>query len=435
MTILLTSIGSHGDIHPYVGVGQALRRRGHEVALLANPYFKRVADDAGLEFIPVGEYLDLKDINKRPELMGSFTGTKRILQDLIIPEAPNFFRTLEQLFKSRRVDAVFTHQICFGSAWACHKHGIPCAVGSLAPIGWPNVDDPTHFTPLTKRDPSPRAMRWWLKLAKYGSMLSYDPALNKARKELGLPQDRNMLLPAITGGDINLALWSRHFRAPIPSDIKHGHICGFVWFDRHKEQEHPSAELESFLNTGDPPIIFTLGTTAVHVAGPFYQAAADACKLLGRRGLLLTGERKYAPESVLRDTDGGSAVSSNGARCWPQVAAFTYAPFSSVLPRGCATVHHGGIGTTAQSMRAGRPTVIVPFAHDQFDNAARARRLGVSATVPRNKISPTSLAAALRQVLDTPDPTRRAAALAQQLNSERGDEEAADRIEQLIKSR
>ncbi len=416
--ILITSIGSHGDIHPYVGVGQALRRRGHEVALLANPYYKRVAEDAGLEFIPVGEYLDLKDINKRPELMGSFTGTKRILQDLIIPEAPNFFRTLEQLFKSRRIDAVFTHQICFGSAWACQKHDIPCAVGSLAPIGWPNIDDPTHFTPLTKRDPSPRAMKWWLKLAKYGSMLSYDPALNKARQELGLPKGRSMLLPAITGGDINLALWSRHFRAPIPSDIKHGHICGFVWFDRHKEQEHPSAELESFLNAGEPPIIFTLGTTAVHVAGPFYQAAADACKLLNRRGLLLTGHADYAPKSLPIG-----------------VAAFTYAPFSTVLPRGCATVHHGGIGTTAQSMRAGRPTVIVPFAHDQFDNAARARRLGVSATVPRSKVSATSLAAALRQVLDTPDPTRRAAALAQQLNSERGDEEAASRIEQMTKSR
>lgn len=418
MRILITTIGSHGDIHPYVGVGQALTRRGHEVALLANPYFKKVAEDAGLDFIPVGDFLDLKEINKRPELMGTLNGTKRILQDLIIPEAPNFFRTLEHEFKSNRPDAVFTHQICFGSTWACRKHGIPVAVGALSPIGWPTVEDPTHYTAFTKRDPSPRAMKWWMRLAKFGSRFSYDPHLNRARRELGLPTGKNWVLTEMRGGDINLGLWSRHYRGPLKSDPAHGQICGFVWFDRHKQQEHASDELESFLNSGLPPIIFTLGTTAVHVAGPFYQAAADSCKLLNRRGLLLTGQAEYAPKSLP-----------------PGVAAFTYAPFTTILPRGCATVHHGGIGTTAQAMRAGRPTVIVPFAHDQFDNAARARRLGVSATVQRNKISPESLAAALKSVLDSPTCSQKAATLAQPLNSERGDDEAAIRIEAMAGAR
>ncbi len=418
MRILITSIGSHGDIHPYVGIGQALRHRGHEVALLANPYFKSVAEDAGLEFQPVGEFLDLKEINKRPELMGAYTGTKRILLDMIIPETPNFFRALEHQFKTRKVDAVLTHHICFGSTWACQKYNVPVAVGCLSPLAWPCIQDPAIFLPFIKNDPSPRAMKWWLRIAKLGSSLSYDPAINTIRHGFNLPKGKHWFLTESRGGDINLALWSKHFRAPLTPDPDQGHICGFVWFDRHRQQEHATDELESFLNAGDPPIIFTLGTTAVHVAGTFYEAAAQACKLLNRRGLLLTGQPEYAPKSLP-----------------PGVAAFTYAPFTTILPRGCATVHHGGVGTTAQAMRAGKPTVIVPFAHDQFDNAARARRRGVSATVPRSKISAANLAAALRQVLDTPDPTRRAAALAQQLNSERGDEVAADRIEQLIKSR
>lgn len=417
MRILITSIGSHGDIHPYVGIGQTLRRRGHDVALLANPYFKSVAEDAGLEFIPVGEFLDLKEINKRPELMGAYTGTKRILLDMIIPETHNFFRALEQQFKSSKVDAVLTHHICFGSTWACKKHNIPVAVGCLSPLAWPCIEDPAIFLPFVKGDPSPRAMKWWLRLAKFGSSFSYDPAINRIRREFGLPAGKHWFLTESRGGDINLALWSGHFRAPLPPDPEQGHICGFVWFDRHKQQEHANDELESFLSAGDPPIIFTLGTTAVHVAGPFYEAAAQACKLLNRRGLLLTGQPEYAPKSLPKG-----------------VAAFTYAPFTTILPRGCATVHHGGVGTTAQAMRAGKPTVIVPFAHDQFDNAARTRRLGISATVPRNKVSDHSLAAALRQVLDNPEVLTRAGRIAQGLNSERGDSHAADRIEALART-
>jgi rhamnosyltransferase subunit B len=267
MRILITTVGSHGDIHPYVGIGQALRRRGHEVALLAQPYFQRVAEDAGLEFIPVGEHLDLREIAQRPELMGAWSGTKRILQDLIIPEAAVFFRALEAEFARNRPDAVVTHHICFGVTWACEKHRVPVAVGCLSPLAWPAREDPAHFTPLTKRDPSPTVMKWWLKLAKVASLLSYDPPLNQVRRELGLPPGRNWMMRELRGGDINLGLWSRYFRGPLLSDPEHGHICGFVWFDRHKEQEHADDELEAFLSAGEPPVIFTLGTTAVHVAG------------------------------------------------------------------------------------------------------------------------------------------------------------------------
>jgi UDP:flavonoid glycosyltransferase YjiC (YdhE family) len=151
------------------------------------------------------------------------------------------------------------------------------------------------------------------------------------------------------------------------------------------------------------------------VAGPFYEASAGACRILGRRGLLLTGRPEYAPRELP-----------------PGVGAFTYAPYTAVLPRGCATVHHGGIGTTAQAMRAGRPTVIVPFAHDQFDNAARAWRLGVSETLARKRLSAVSMSAALRKILDDPAYAARAATLGQRIASDDGDEIAAARLEELV---
>ena len=116
----------------------------------------------------------------------------------------------------------------------------------------------------------------------------------------------------------------------------------------------------------------------------------------------------------------------------PGVRAFTYAPFSTVLPRGVATVHHGGAGTTAQAMRAGRPTVIVPFAYDQFDHAARTRRLGLSATVKRKAISPQTLAEALRQVIDDPEVARRAEAVGKVLSKENGAITAATILEETV---
>ncbi len=416
MRILIPTIGSHGDIHPYVGVGQALARRGHSVALMAQPYFKRVAEDAKLEFIPVGEFMDLRDIAQRPELMGTFNGTKRILQDLIIPEAPRFFHALESEFARQRPDAVLAHHICFGCSWACEKHGVPFATGALSPLGWPMVGDPAHYTPLTRRDPSPRAMKWWLRLAKFGSALSYDPPLNRIRKELGLPPGKHWVLQEFKAGHASLALWSTHFRGPLASDPGHGRICGFVWFDRHQQQEQATADLDRFLDAGPPPIIFTLGTTAVHVAGPFYAAAAEACRKLGRRGMLLTGHADYAPGTLP-----------------PGVEAFTYAPYTMVLPRGAATVHHGGVGTTAQSLRAGRPSVVVPFAHDQFDNAARLRRLGVSATLPRRRVSGDAMATALAGVLDDPEVARRAKVLGEAIARDRGDEAAAGHLEAVAR--
>lgn len=411
--ILITTIGSHGDIHPYVGVGQALRKRGHEVALLANPYFKRVAEDAGLEFVPVGEFLDLKEISQRPYLMGGYSGTKRILLELIIPETTNYFRALEAEFSRRRPDAVLNHHICCGVTWACRKHDVPVAVGCLSPLAWLCPEDPAYLLPIVKKDPSPAAMKRWIWIGRVGTRLIYDGALNKHRRGLGLPKGKGLLNTEFRGGDINLALWSPHFRGSLKPDPEHGHICGFVWFDRHSSQEHAPEEIERFLAEGEPPVIFTLGTTAVHVAGPFYEAAAQACERIGRRGLLLTGHADYAPK-----------------RLPSGVKAFTYAPFSVVLPRGCATVHHGGVGTTAQAMKAGRPTVIVPFAHDQFDNAARARRLGVSATVARGKVSVETLAAALTSVL-TPEVGERARALGERLRVENGAEAAAARMESL----
>ncbi len=417
MRFLIASIGSNGDIHPYAGVGMALRDRGHEVAFIVQPYFERLIREAGLKYIPAGERFDMAELANHPELMGRWFGSARIMRQHMFPRVPELERAAADAIRDWRPDVVFTHHICFGISWAAQRAGIPCATGCLSPLGFLSRHDRTVFTASgVETSPGWRGA-FNLGLAKWACRLLYDGPLNKQRRALGYAPVKDHFSRDIRQGPLTLGLWSEHYRAPMPDDPPNSHICGFPWYDRHREQEHPSHELEQFLCAGEPPIIFTLGSTAVHVAGPFYQAAAGACTILNRRGLLLTGRPEYAPRSLP-----------------PGVAAFTYAPFSTVLPRGCATVHHGGIGTTAQSMRAGHPTVIVPFAHDQFDNAARARRLGLSQTLDRTRVTAQSLADALRSVLDHPECNNRAADLGRKLAAEDGAEVAASLLEQLARS-
>ena len=150
-------------------------------------------------------------------------------------------------------------------------------------------------------------------------------------------------------------------------------MTGFAFYDGRNELEMPP-ELSRFLDDGPPPIVFTLGSSAVWVARDFYRESIAAAKLLGRRAVLLIGDDRNRSDEPLP----------------PEVIAVNYAPFEALLPRACAMVHHGGVGTTSQGLRAGVPTLIVPFAFDQPDNAAHAERLGTSRTLPRENTRPSA---------------------------------------------
>ncbi len=141
-----------------------------------------------------------------------------------------------------------------------------------------------------------------------------------------------------------------------------------------------------------------------------------AAKLLGRRAVLLIGDERNRLTEALS----------------PEVIAVNYAPFEALLARGCAMVHHGGVGTTAQGLRAGIPTLIVPFAFDQPDNAAHAARLGGSRTLPRAKYRAARVARELDILLSKPDYAGNASAVGQVVREENGAAMASDLIEAVL---
>jgi UDP:flavonoid glycosyltransferase YjiC (YdhE family) len=172
-------------------------------------------------------------------------------------------------------------------------------------------------------------------------------ALRRLAIEIGAP-----VLDTVLTAALNLGVWPPWFRPPASDDPPRSHMCGFVFDHTGKSQPLPP-NLEAFLTGGDPPVIAAFGSAASLHASPRYRAVADACARLGRRCLLI------GPSADL--TIGPST----------HLMTVASAPYASVFPYASVIVHHGGFGTCGETLRAGKPSLVTPFAFDQFDTAAR----------------------------------------------------------------
>jgi rhamnosyltransferase subunit B len=418
MRVIISTIGTAGDVHPFIAVGQALRRRGHEVMLLSHEVFRARVEWAGLEFRSLGEAATYERVVKHPHFAHHLRGLTFAFHHLIAESVEPTVRRLGEAVREFRPDLLLRHHINFGAQWVADEQALPTAVAVLAPVSWLSTHRPCVYGWLRIEDPP----RWWARvykaLASVVGRAVVDRRINRLARALGYPVRRGVYFDEVLGGRVNLALWSSRFRGPAEDDPPHGRICGFCFFDRDPERESAAGQLEAFLNDGEPPVVFTLGSSVVHHPGRFYHLAARVCRRLGRRGLLLIGPPTPS-NKIPSDLP-------------PGVRAFHYAPYSSLLPRAAAVVHHGGVGTTAQALRAGVPTVIVPFANDEFDNAYRARLLGVSRTVPAPRLSERRLGAALGEVLEDPAFARAASVLGAQIRREDGPTTAALELERLV---
>ncbi|MBL0928236.1 MAG: glycosyltransferase family 1 protein [Phycisphaerales bacterium] len=419
MRVLLTSIGSSGDINPFIAIGAALRDRGHEVVLMVNPYFEATVRGAGLAFEPLGGMLSPTQIAR--DFPGAFkrrTGAHVLIRRVIVPMVGELTRLVRVAIRKHRPDLVLCHQISFGVPWACRDRGVPFATCVLAPVTLLSTADPAVYP--SGIDPA----RWPRGVVRAHHALAHrvldvilDGPLNVARREFGLPPERGTFRGEMLSGRAVLGMWSGVFRGPAADDPSNLAICGFPWFDRHahhgEQSERLDPGLERFLDGGEEPIVFTLGSVLSHTGHGVYAAAVEACRRLGRRGVLVTGTRESAPASLPEG-----------------VHQVNYAPYGLLLPRACCVVHHGGVGTTAQALRAGRPTVILPAAHDQFDNASRCGKLGVSMVGPERP-SGRRLAGLLDAVLGDADVSRRAAEVGRAVGGEDGAVRAAEVLEGL----
>jgi rhamnosyltransferase subunit B len=375
-TILLCTIGSAGDVNPFIGIGEQLKGRGFRVVLITSQYFESQARSAGLEFFGLGSVDDYQAIIQDPDLWSPDKGFKVFAERVVFPIMEPAYEIIAGF------DPSSTMLVAQGQFFAAHiaheKLGFPFITVHLQPAAFRSV----YEFPLLPVSLPPFVIRGLFGLID-ALLLDklFAPNINRFRRRLGLPAIHKIFGGWMHSPQKNLALFPDWFARPQPDWPPHTRLTGFVFYDKQNGNAELPRELEMFLREGSPPIVFTAGTAMKH-ADQFFLDCIGACQLLGQRGILLTGHPEQLPSEL------------------PQgVRHFAYLPFSEVLPRALALVHHGGIGTTAQAIAAGIPQVIRPMAHDQPDTAARVEKLGIGAVLNPNKFTAASLAEKLSSLI------------------------------------
>jgi rhamnosyltransferase subunit B len=419
--IVMTSFGSLGDLHPYLAIGKELKSRGHDVVIATCEEYRARVEPLGLGFHPVRPRFDqfgdgsefaklVFDLRRGPEFM---------VREVVMANLRSSYEDL--LPAARGADLIVSHPLTCAAPLLAEKEGLPWAATVLAPMSFLSPYDPPVIPPMpwliALRGLGPVFFRP-LFLAAQRSTWSWSDPVRELRHEIGLPASASDPLGAGQFSPyLNLGLYSPLLGAPQPDWPRNTVITGFPFFDGSNGAGRLAPELEEFLMTGAPPIVFTLGSAAVMDAGSFYRESALAAARLGRRAVLLVGSdpRNRAIQVPSK-----------------KIAVFDYAPYSEILPRAMAVVHQGGIGTTAQTLRAGRPMLVVPFAFDQPDNAARMKRIGVARTLARDQYTAQSAVRQLRALLESPPYVGRATEVGQIVRQETGAETACDALEALL---
>ena len=402
-----------------MAIAMELQRRGHVPVIATMEIYREKIEGAGLEFLPVRPNIPQpkeQDAELIEKIMEPRTGPRFLMESVVYPAVRDSYADL--LAAVDGADLLLTHSAAPAGPLVGQKTGMPWISTVLAPFSFISAYDP----------PVPPFWQWTRRLSVLGPevmgfLLNLSKSLYKARAvtdfrdELGLPDVGNPMFEGQHSPTRILALFSEVFAQRQPDWPQQTEITGFCFYDGHHEAVVPT-ELIRFLDSGAPPIVFTLGSSAVWVARDFFRESIEAARSVGRRAVLLIGDERNLPRSL------------------PQgVIAVDYVPYQSLLPRACAVVHHGGVGTTSQALLAGVPTLIVPFAFDQSDNAEHAFRIGTSRTLYRKNYQAAKVANELEELLRHPYYSQRALEVSQKLKRENGPARAADLIEQVLSGR
>jgi UDP:flavonoid glycosyltransferase YjiC (YdhE family) len=338
-----------------------LLARGHRVRVIANPYFAPLIERVGLEFLPAGTSEEYQQLAKDPALWRGLRGTRLVMQSLGNSIRPVYEAIVNCHVPNQTV--VAASSLGLGARIAEDHLGIPTATIHLQPAILLSALRPPKL-PGTFMPPW---MPTWMKRIQLGMIDRLTdpiiaPVVNGFRHELGLAPVKRILRQYLHSPRRVIGLFPEWFAPPAPDWPSQVRLSGFPLFDERDSAAMPQ-DLLGFLDAGEAPIAFTPGS-AMWTGQQFFAQSVRACQQLGVRGILLSRHPDHLPASLPSS-----------------VMHVPYAPFSQLLPRCAALVHHGGIGTSAQALAAGIPQLVVPHAHDQPDNAARLVALGVARKV------------------------------------------------------
>jgi rhamnosyltransferase subunit B len=376
--ILIIAIGSAGDVHPFLGLARTFVKQGHRVSFCTSPAFAPVVERCGLRMLPLGTAAEYQAAMNDPALWDPRTSFKVLWKIMA-----GYIRPLFDILEAE----IDNETVLVGSLWAFgarlmqEKYGVPYVSVQVSPSTFLSAKLP----PVHKRFTIPSFLPSSLRAALLHTIERHvidpvcAPDLNRVRDNLGLPPVQSILGQWVHSPQGVLGLFPAWFAPPQTDWPRRVALTGFPLFDEGDFRD-VDEELEEFLAGHKAPVVFTPGSTMVDGMS-FFKAATDALRSLGQRGIFLAKQGEQMPPLP------------------PSILVRSYVPLSKLLPRAKALVHHGGIGTVSQALAAGIPQLAVPFAHDQFDNAERMKRLGCGLRLDAPVTGP-SLLKSLRKLLE-----------------------------------
>ncbi|MDQ2989949.1 MAG: glycosyltransferase, partial [Pseudomonadota bacterium] len=374
---VVITIGSSGDVYPLLHIAGALQALGRKVTFITHSYHANLVQAAGLPFVGIGTDDDFLRLVANPDLWDAKKAFATLME--------NYGEMLEQIDQAIRSVAAqgplvaLAHPFAVPAAAISRERGGVASIVAmvLAPANMRSCQDPLTIGPTAV--PSWMPMSWRRALWQFIEKGWIDPVavaqINRARQPHGLPKVDSLLTHIAGAPDLSVTLFPSWFAPAVP-DWPRPMIEGD--FQLFESCDSLGQDLTAFLAAGEKPLVFTPGTANIHAAD-FFARALAAVNRLGRRAIFLTRERTQVPvrlhESVL----------------WQP-----YVPLSALLPRAAVLIHHGGIGTTAEALRAGIPQLVTPFAWDQFDNGARIAALGAGMVIHAQRLRPRALARTLQ---------------------------------------
>jgi rhamnosyltransferase subunit B len=395
MNVLIATTGTSGDVFPFLGLGRALRARGHSVTVLVNAHFEAHVRRAGLEFASVGEASAYRELTNSAFLGATGSDALRcfVASESEAESGPfgHFVRYVRREVRpayeaiaaraERGRTVIVAHAFSGGALVAHEKLGVPLAIAHLAPSILASAHQPMGLANGNVRwlERTINRSAWQVTLRLLDRLAM--PPIDALRAELALP-----------GGpvfrrtpELLIGLFPEWFAPRLPDWPAQLVLSDFPRYEDDASFCEPArSEFARFIAQGAKPVVFTAGTGNSHAAD-FFRAGLDACARLGHRALVLTPHREHLPERL----PAGSAQ-------------FPFVPLGEALASAQALVHHGGIGTCAQAFAAGVPQLIVPMStiYDQTNNGLRVERLGAGLSLARTRFRGEAAVTALQTLLE-----------------------------------
>lgn len=425
--VLLVTFGSLGDLHPFVALAHALTEEGLAPIVATSEAYRDHIVGEGLAFVPIrpdaGDVtahlgMDLGEIARRMTRDDGF-----LFRSIIFPHLRAGVDDL--LAAATGVDAIVSHAIAFPGRLVAEKLDLPNIAVLLSPLLLLAPEDPPRASglPFLGEPRGQGVVLLYNRLVRAALEAGINVAarpLSRIRRTMTLPKRSGLdLLFGARSCDSRIGLFSPLLLAPEVAERSGTFVAGHSFCDGFEDRRVLDPALSAFLDAGPAPIVFSLGSFVARERQADYRGFAEAARRLNRRAVLLVADDDLPALVELNDS-------------MTMVAA--YAPHSLIFPRGCALVHHGGVGTSGQALRAGKPQIVVPFFGDQFDNAMRLKRLGVARVLKGAALEPRRLSLEIGKALEDSACLERAATLGPIVAAENGAKVAAQHIARLLMS-